>query len=64
MESAALVAVTVTVNGVGTVDGAVYRPAALTLPTVALPVCTPLTDQLTFELKVPVPCTVAEHWFG
>lgn len=37
-------------------------PVADTVPTVLFPPWTPLTAQLTEELKFPVPCTVAEHW--
>jgi hypothetical protein len=59
--SAAVAPVTVTVKGVGTAAGAVYRPAEVTVPTVEFPPATPLTDQFTDELKLPVPCTAAEH---
>jgi hypothetical protein len=44
---ATLVAVTVTVGGVGTVEGAVYIPTVSIQPTIAFPPATPLTDQLT-----------------
>lgn len=56
VESAALVAVTVTEAGSGRVAGAVYRPEALIVPEVA----SPLSDQFTavFEalLTVAVNC--------
>ena len=45
--SKALVAVTVTTEGAGTVAGAVYRPVLETVPKVELPPCTPLTLQET-----------------
>ena len=48
--SAWLVAVTVTVDGVGTAGGAVYSPAAEIVPTIALPPATLLTLQVTAEL--------------
>jgi hypothetical protein len=57
--SAALVAVTVTVAGAGTAAGAVYSPAALTVPTVALPPAMPFTVHVTAVLAVPV--TVATN---
>jgi hypothetical protein len=47
---------------VGTALGAEYSPVELMLPTVALPPWTLFTDQLTSDLKPPVPKTVAEHW--
>ena len=47
LESATLVAVTVTVWALAIEAGAVYRPAALTLPT------TGLSDQVTALLEVP-----------
>jgi hypothetical protein len=45
--SALLVAPMFTVNGVGTVAGAVYRPIESIVPTVELPPATPFTDQFT-----------------
>jgi hypothetical protein len=48
------IALTLSEPDVGTVDGEVYRPEVETVPEAA--------DQVTFELKVPVPETVAEHW--
>src|SRR5919108_5931357 len=50
-------AVTVTVTGLGTAPGAVYRPELEIVPTVALPPVTPLTCQVTVVLLVF--CTVA-----
>lgn len=38
----------------GAVDGAVYMPVPVIVPDTA--------DQVTVELKVPEPNTVAEHW--
>ena len=45
----------------GTALGAVYRPDEEMVPTVELPPWTPPTLQVTAELKLPVPVTVAEH---
>jgi hypothetical protein len=59
VESAAEVAVTVTVAGDGTVIGAVYTPDVEIMPTVALPPATPLTLQFTEVLADPV--TVAAN---
>src|SRR5438876_896764 len=50
-------AVTVTVAGLGTTEGAVYRPELEIVPTVALPPLTPFTCQVTAVLAVF--CTVA-----
>jgi hypothetical protein len=50
---------TLTLFGLGTVDGALYSPLVVIVPTVAFPPATPLTNQLTAELKLPVPLTVA-----
>jgi hypothetical protein len=47
LASAALVAPSVTVFELGTLPGAVYRPAEVTVPTDALPPATPFTVQLT-----------------
>jgi hypothetical protein len=54
---AAVVAVTETVAGEGTVDGAVYKPVVSTIPTAGFPPEAPLTDQLT-DVLVEF-CTVA-----
>ena len=43
----------------GTLEGAVYRPLELMVPTVEFPPGTLSTDQLTAELNVPEPITVA-----
>src|SRR5713101_7416141 len=52
--SACDTAVTVTVFGLGTAAGAVYRPAVEIVPTVALPPVTPFTCQVTAVFVVPV----------
>lgn len=44
-----LVAVTVTVLGLGAVAGAVYDPVADTVPVLVLPPANPFTDQVTAE---------------
>jgi hypothetical protein len=49
-----LVAVTVTVAGLGTAAGAVYSPLALMVPIVLFPPGTPFTDQVTPVFEVPV----------
>src|SRR5258708_22509557 len=46
------IAVTVTAAGLGTAAGAVYKPAAEMVPTVALPPVIPLTCQVTAVLVV------------
>src|SRR5258708_39159019 len=46
------IAVTVTAAGLGTAAGAVYKPAAEMVPTVALPPVIPLTCQVTVVLLV------------
>src|SRR5258708_39802372 len=46
------IAVTVTAAGLGTAAGAVYKPAAEMVPTVALPPVIPLTCQVTAVLAV------------
>ena len=48
------VALTVSEPEVGAVAGAVYKPVFEIVPETA--------DQVTLELKLPVPVTVAEHW--
>ncbi len=48
--SATEIAVTVTEAGFGTALGAVYRPAALTVPCVESPPATPFTCQVTAVL--------------
>jgi hypothetical protein len=53
VESAALVAVTVTTADV-TEEGEVYNPLELTVPTVSFPPETPFTDQFTLLLLLPV----------
>jgi len=60
--SAMLVAVMDTVNGVGKLVGARYSPTELTVPVAEVPPLILFTDQVTNELKLPVPETVAEHW--
>lgn len=52
VESAADVALMVTVAGDGTVDGAVYTPAVEIIPTVELPPFTPLTLHVTAVFEV------------
>jgi hypothetical protein len=63
--SATLVAVTVTVDGVGTVVGAVYSAVEELLdaivPSVELPPTTPFTLQVTSALSPPLPVTVTEN---
>jgi len=60
--AASVEAVTVTTLGVGGTPGAVKRPVALMVPTVALPPAMPSTDQVTALFVVPlteaVNCTV------
>lgn len=53
VESALLVAVTVTVEEEGTAEGAVYCPLEI-VPTVVFPLATLFTVQETAELVVPV----------
>lgn len=53
-----LVAVIVTLLGLGGAAGAVYCPLAI-VPTIALPPPMPFTDQLTLVLNAPVPMTCA-----
>src|SRR5207245_600149 len=52
--SAALVAFTVTVAGLGTVAGAAYSPEVEMVPVVELPPVNPLTLQVTALLLLPV----------
>lgn len=52
-ESAALVAVTVTVSGEGIVDGAVYSPVPLTVPQAAALHPAPCTLHVTAVFEVP-----------
>jgi len=59
--SCVLVAVMVTGLVAGTVAGAVYRPAAVMVPSVALPPAMPPALHVTVEAKLPVPVTFAEH---
>ncbi|MFQ5329106.1 MAG: hypothetical protein ACE5D4_03850, partial [Thermodesulfobacteriota bacterium] len=59
--SASLTALIVTVAGEGALAGAVYRPVASIVPTVALPPATPLTCQVTVVVAEPV--TVSENCF-
>ena len=56
--SATLVAVTLTVFGLGTEEGAEYIPSALMLPVVALP-APPLIDQATAVFAEPVTVAVS-----
>ena len=58
LESAALVAFTVTGLGVGRDAGAVYKPDVDTVPTVELPPATPLTLQFRFVFELPVTVAV------
>jgi hypothetical protein len=51
--SATLVAVTVTVFGLGTEPGAVNSPPVETVPVVELPPCAPFTLQVTAVLEEP-----------
>jgi hypothetical protein len=64
--SAALIALIFTVDGVGMVAGAVYRPAVEMIPTESLPPTTPLTLQVTVVLEVPITdaenCSVDPVW--
>ena len=57
--SAALVAVSVIVFGVGRVAGAVYMPFASIVPSVALPPAVEFTDQVTLLFVLPL--TVAAN---
>jgi hypothetical protein len=52
--SAALVAVTVTEFGLGSVTGAEYLPFASIVPVAADPPLTPFTDHATLALLVPL----------
>src|SRR5271168_3349597 len=56
--SAALVAVTCTLAGDGKSAGAVYAPAVVMVPEVAVPPGTPFTFQVTAVLAVPVTAAV------
>src|SRR6266404_1358161 len=56
--SAWLVAATVTVVGLGTTLGAVYKPVAEIVPRVLLPPATPFTDQFTAVLEDPLTVAV------
>jgi hypothetical protein len=56
--SACDTAVTVTVAGLGTAEGAVYSPDVEIVPTVESPPVTPLTCQVTAVLEVPVTVAV------
>jgi hypothetical protein len=58
--SAALTALTVTVEGDGTLDGAVYRPVEVIVPTVELPPARPFASQVTWVLVEPE--TFAVNW--
>ena len=61
--SVVLVAVTVSVFGLGKLAGALYSPALVIVPSDALPPATPFTDQVTVWFRIPppldVPLTVA-----
>ncbi len=50
---AALIACTETCAGFGITDGAVYKPALVMVPTVALPPVMPLTAQVTAVFELP-----------
>jgi len=56
--SASLVAVTVTVLGLGTELGAVYSPVLLIVPRLGFPSCTPFTLQITEVFAFPVTVAV------
>jgi hypothetical protein len=56
--SATLVAVIVTVEGWGAVAGAVYRPLAEMVPSVAFPPVTPFTLQVTRVFELPLTVAV------
>jgi hypothetical protein len=56
--SACDTAVTVTVAGLGTAEGAVYSPEEVIVPTVEFPPVTPFTCQVTAVLEVPVTVAV------
>ena len=58
VESAALVAVTVTAFGDGGTAGAVWSPAALMVPTALFPPVTPFTAQVMFLFVEPVTVAV------
>lgn len=64
--SAALIALTITLDGSGTIAGAVYRPAVEIVPAVLLPPVTLLTAQVTAVLDVPVTdaenCSIDPVW--
>lgn len=51
--SATLTAVTVTVAGLGTDEGALYSPLVLIVPVDVLPPATPFTFQVTCVLVLP-----------
>lgn len=59
VESAALLAVTVTEEPDGTVLGVLYKPVDEIVPTVELPPCTPFTHHVTPVFVVPL--TLAEN---
>ena len=65
VSSATLVAVTVTVEGVGTAAGAVYsavvEPVDTIVPNVTFPPAAPFTDHVTSALSLPLPVTVTEN---
>jgi hypothetical protein len=56
VESATLVAVTVTVAGSGRVAGAVYRPEVLIVPELAPPLSDQVTEVFEVFLTVAVNC--------
>ena len=58
VESAWAIAVTVTLAGLGTAEGAVYRPEVEMVPCVESPPVTPLTCQVTAVFVVPVTVAV------
>src|SRR5438477_11875129 len=64
VESAWLVAVTCNVAGEGMSTGAVYTPAEVIVPSVALPPGTPLMLQLTAVSGVFVTAAVNVTWFA
>jgi hypothetical protein len=59
---AADIAVIVTVAGLGTVEGAVYTPLDVMVPTVALPPATPLTSHVDTAVFVVFATVTVKAW--
>src|SRR2546430_14283075 len=55
VESSLWIAVTLTVDGFGAIDGALYNPSALTVPTVASPPGRSFTAHRTLVVAGPAP---------